>query len=58
MWFYKGFNAIDPKINEGLAILAKTSLEEINQHTLITQTQAMGNEIKPTNKLKMGSARH
>lgn len=50
--FDKGFNAIDPKINEGLAILAKTSLEEINQHTLITQTQAMGNEIKPNNKLK------
>lgn len=50
--FDKGFNAIDPKINEGLAILARTSLEEINQHTLITQTQAMGNEIKPNNKLK------
>ncbi len=50
--FDKGFNHIDPKIHDGLAILANTSREEIEQHTLIAQTQVMGNEFKLNTKLK------
>lgn len=50
--FDKGFNAIDPKIQDGIAILARTNRENIEQHTLIMQTQVMGNEFKSYNKLK------
>lgn len=50
--FDKGFNHTDPKIHDGLAVLARTSREEIEQHTLIVQTEAMGNEFKANNKLK------